>query len=76
MLSLYDLKCENFNSPIGIATDKPRFSWKLRSDARGCAQCSYQIQLSCEDDFSSLLWDSGRLAGDQSQLCEYRGEPV
>lgn len=76
MLTIYDLKCENFASPIGIATDKPRFSWKIHSDARACAQSCYQIQLSTDQSFESLVWDSGRLSGDQSQLCEYRGEPL
>lgn len=76
MLTIYDLQCENFISPIGISTDRPRFSWKLRSDMRGCAQCSYQIQLAADSDFESLVWDSGRVAGDQSQLCEYKGEPL
>ncbi len=76
MLTIYDLQCENFISPIGISTDRPRFSWKLRSDMRGCAQCSYQIQLATDSDFESLVWDSGRVAGDQSQLCEYKGEPL
>ena len=76
MLTIYDLQCENFISPIGISTDRPRFSWKLRSDMRGCAQCSYQIQLATDSNFESLVWDSGRVAGDQSQLCEYKGEPL
>lgn len=76
MLTIYDLQCENFISPIGISTDRPRFSWKLRSDMRGCAQCSYQIQLATDSEFESLVWDSGRVAGDQSQLCEYKGEPI
>lgn len=76
MLTIYDLQCENFISPIGISTDRPRFSWKLRSDMRGCAQCSYQIQLATDSDFESLVWDSGRVAGDQSQLYEYKGEPL
>ena len=76
MLTIYDLQCENFISPIGISTDRPRFSWKLRSNMRGCAQCSYQIQLATDSDFESLVWDSGRVAGDQSQLCEYKGEPL
>ena len=68
MLIIYDLKCENFASPIGIATDKPRFSWKIRSDARACAQSSYQIQLATDPNFESIAWDSGHLSGDQSQL--------
>lgn len=76
MLTIYDLQCENFVSPIGISTDKPRFSWKIRSDARSCAQCSYQIQLASDSIFENIIWDSGRVAGDQSQLCEYRGEPL
>lgn len=76
MLTIYDLKCENFASPIGVATDKPRFSWKIRSDARACVQSSYQIQLAADAEYKALVWDSGRLAGDQSQLCEYRGEPL
>ncbi len=76
MLTIYDLQCENFVSPIGISTDKPRFSWKIRSDARSCAQCSYQIQLASDSSFENIVWDSGRIAGDQSQLCEYKGEPL
>ena len=76
MLTVYDLKCENFAAPIGISTDRPRFSWKLRSDARNCMQSAYQIQVALDESFEAPVWDSGRLNGDQSQLCEYRGEPL
>lgn len=76
MLTIYDLSCENYVEPIGLNTDTPRFSWKIRSDTRACNQSVYQIQVAENPEFSPLLWDSGRLAGDQSQLCEYRGEPL
>lgn len=75
MLKLYDLECENFISPIGIGTGKPRFSWKIHSDLQNCLQESYQIQISKSSDFSKILWDSGIVTSEQSHLCEYTGEP-
>ncbi len=76
MLKLYDLECENFISSIGLGTAKPRFSWKIHSDLQNCFQKSYQTQVSRNSDFSTVLWDSGIVATEQSRLCEYTGESL
>ena len=74
MLSLYDLTCEYFADPIAIGTDKPRFSWKLKSDARDCLQTAYRLQVASDPRFVDIIWDSGKVQSSDSQLCEYSGD--
>ena len=42
-VSVYDLRVENLQSPLGIATGKPRFSWKISGTAQHLFQTGYRI---------------------------------
>ncbi len=69
MLSLYDLTCEHRKSPIGLPTESPRFSWKLRSDKEACQQTSYRLSIDrMLPEGASPAWDSGETESAQSVL--------
>jgi hypothetical protein len=56
------LRCENRDEPHGIDVAKPRLSWILDSGT----QTAYQIVV-------DGVWDSGKVASDQSVAVEYAG---
>jgi alpha-L-rhamnosidase len=75
-----DLRCESQSSPMGVDAVKPRLSWKLDDIRRGAWQKSYRVLVAStsakliadEGD----LWDSGKVAVEQSHLIEYGGKPL
>lgn len=77
------LRCENRVNPLGIDTHKPRLSWMAEAaepGVRGLMQSAYQIQaassLSQLRSGKADLWDSGKVASDQSIQIPYRGRPL
>ena len=67
--SVSDLRCEFRVDPLGIDTSRPRLSWVLESKDRGARQTAYQVVV-------AGIWDSGKIASDQSQNIEYGGKPL
>lgn len=71
------LRCEFAEHPLGLATDRPRFSWQLLAAEPGRTAASYQLLVA--SDLATLerdeadLWDSGRQPIPASPLVEYRG---
>ena len=59
------LRCENRLEPLGIDVGKPRLSWILDAGT----QSAYQIEI-------KGVWDSGKVASDQSVAVEYAGPPL
>lgn len=78
-ISPYSLTCEYRTDPLGIDITRPRLSWKVFDpDAtRGQKQTAYQILVATEMDRLSAgmgdLWDSGKVASDQSVQVTYAG---
>jgi alpha-L-rhamnosidase len=76
-LQVTDTRCEYREQPLGIDVRLPRLSWKLRSSQRGARQQAYRIVCAPSEDSleatGELLWDSGRVASDQSHLVAYGG---
>lgn len=70
------LKTNDILNPIGIDSDAPHFSWQMQSDAVGQKQTAYQIQLSESSDLSSPVWDSGKIADENSVAVAYKGDPL
>ena len=66
MLSVYDVRIEYQKNPIGIDVREPRVSWKIKSDDRNIRQATYQIQVSKEESFDNVVWDSDEVASDES----------
>ncbi|QXD15384.1 glycoside hydrolase family 78 protein [Rhodocaloribacter litoris] len=72
------LRVEYAENPIGIDARVPRLSWRSTSTERNARQTAYQIQAAAsEADLAAgrLLWDSGRVASDQSLFVPYGGPP-
>jgi alpha-L-rhamnosidase len=71
------LKTEYQENPLGIDTAKPRFSWRLTSQARGAGQSAYEIRVAADEEElragRSLIWDSGRVESRESVFRVYGG---
>ena len=87
-----DLRCEYLNNPLGIETAQPRLSWTLEEgnskletgnsgeSTRGIRQVAYQVLVATSQELlkkdTGDLWDSGKVASDQSILVDYAGKPL
>lgn len=77
MPSVGDLRCEYLADPLGVDTLEPRFSWRLcdPQPVRGRRQTAYHIQVQRGvGGRREMLWDSGRVASDQSVNLVYAGK--
>ncbi|MEN6337772.1 MAG: glycoside hydrolase family 78 protein [Phycisphaerales bacterium] len=75
-----DLRCEYLSNPLGVDVAQPRLSWKLESRWRGQKQTAYQILVAGSEkmlkDDRADLWDTGKVASDQSIHVVYAGRPL
>ncbi len=75
-----NLRCEYLVNPLGIDAPSPRLSWILTSSRRGEKQTAYQILVASSakllDQDSGDLWDSGKVASDESSQIVYSGRPL
>lgn len=73
-----NLLSEYLENPIGIHTQKPRFSWQLHSQEKGQLQTGYRILVaeSIYDLNNNIgqMWDSGKIESDRSTQVEYKGK--
>ena len=71
------LRCEWSVNPLGIDARQPSLSWVLESTRRGTMQGAYQVLVASSEAIlrgdRGDLWDSGRVASDQSTQVHYRG---
>lgn len=74
------LRCEHRTNPMGIETSEPRLSWQLDDDRRGARQTAYHLLVASEPDQltegKADLWDSGKVASDQTVLLAYGGSAL
>jgi alpha-L-rhamnosidase len=79
------LRCEYRENPLGIDAEKPRLSWVIedggqKSDLRGQRQTAYQVLVASSEELLKKdkgdIWDSGKVASDQSIQVEYAGKPL
>ncbi len=79
-LSIHNPRCEYKTNPVGIDEIQPRFSWELVSRQRNVMQTAYQIKVAKTaadlKKSKNLVWDSGKIASDQSVHVEYTGEKL
>ncbi len=73
MLKIGRLRCEYRENPVGIDELRPRMSWQLISEERGIMQVEYQIQVSENESFTQVSWDTGAVKSAQSIHVEYGG---
>jgi alpha-L-rhamnosidase len=89
--NLTNLRCEYRDNPLGIDAAKPRLSWvigdpiseisDLKSQIpRGQKQSAYQVLVASPPELLAKdqgdLWDSKKVASDQSIQVEYAGKPL
>ena len=65
MIAVDKLLLDYMDRPQGVE-EMPHLGWKLFSDGRNVRQSAYQWQLAEKEDFSSLLFDSGRVESEES----------
>ena len=77
---VHQLRCEYFANPLAIDVDRPRLSWVLRDDRRGARQTAYHVLVASSPEKVNRnvgdLWDSGKVASDQSVHVAYAGKPL
>lgn len=56
-LDITDLKCEHLESPLGLDTSYPRFTWQLQSTSSDMLQSAYQVIVG--SDSLSVIKDTG-----------------
>ncbi|MCC6822345.1 MAG: family 78 glycoside hydrolase catalytic domain [Verrucomicrobia subdivision 3 bacterium] len=75
-----ELRCEFLKNPSGIDVTEPRLSWILESKQRGDRQTAYQVLVATTPEKlkpgAADLWDSGKVASDQSIHVCYAGQPL
>ncbi len=80
-----NLRCEYLKNPPGIDVTKPQLSWVIqersqKSEIRGQKQTAYQVLVASSPELLSRengdLWESGKVASDQSIQVEYAGKPL
>ena len=75
-----DLRSEYRVDPQGMDCLKPRLSWVIGSNRRGELQTAYQVLVASTPERLARdegdLWDSGKVASDQSNQIEYAGKPL
>ena len=75
-----NLRCEYLVDPLGIDETAPRLSWEMVDPRRGAAQTAYRILVADDPDKlgadEGSLWDTGRIASDQSSHVVYEGKPL
>lgn len=76
MLKVSELKCEYIKNPIGIGERKPRFGWIVDSDMKNIIQKTYELQVALDENFTKLVWDTGRVEASDSVHVTYDGETL
>jgi len=75
-----DLRCEYAVNLLGIDVAQPRLSWVLVSEQRAQVQTAYRVLVASSEESlaadSGDLWDSGKVASDQSIHVVYGGKPL
>ncbi|MGD0518313.1 MAG: glycoside hydrolase family 78 protein [Thermoguttaceae bacterium] len=75
-----NLRCEYLENPLGMDAARPRLSWIIESDQRAQKQTAYQVLVAGAEDKLRAnegdLWDSGKVASDETAQIYYNGKPL
>jgi alpha-L-rhamnosidase len=79
-LIVQSLRCENLYEPLGISTNTPRLSWKIRPAGNGKSQKAYQIIVASDkkllNENDADLWNSGKTLSPSCVLVPYNGREL
>ncbi|MDQ2843546.1 MAG: glycoside hydrolase family 78 protein [Acidobacteriota bacterium] len=71
------LRCDSLENPLGVDDARPQFAWQMQDDRRNARQTAYRIFVSSTAAAVSQekgdVWDSGKVASDESLNIEYAG---
>ncbi len=67
------LRTEYLTNPLAIDDAHPRLSWIIESAERGARQSAYRIVVTTG---ATTLWDSGKVASDETVNIPYSGKPL
>lgn len=74
------LLTEGMESPLGLGTPLPRFSWRIESGEKGVLQTAYQIEVASTEERlgrgEADLWRSGRVESARQLWIAYGGRPL
>jgi alpha-L-rhamnosidase len=75
-----NLRCEYLVNPLGLDATSPRLSWIITSNQRGEKQTAYQVLVASSAKLLKQdcgdLWDSGKVASDETSQIVYAGHPL
>jgi alpha-L-rhamnosidase len=78
--SVQELRCEYLSNPLGIDVQKPRLSWLLNPAENVRGQSAYRVLVASSPAILQKdrgdLWDSGRVASEQSTWIDYGGKKL
>lgn len=72
-LTVGTLRTQYLENPLGIDSSSPKFSWQLKSDARGTLQESYQVEIATDAAMGQMVYDSGVVRSGESANVELEG---
>jgi len=79
-LTPVELSCEYAVNPLGMDVKNPRLSWTLESAKRGQSQTAFRILVASSEEALAKdkgdLWDSGKVASNETIQVLYRGRPL
>ena len=77
------LTCEHLPAPEAVDSPHPRLSWRVENEdpgARNQVQSAYRIVVAktpgTVSEGQGVLWDTGKVPGDQTRLIPYAGVPL
>ena len=80
LISVGFLRCEYLVNPTGIDQAAPRLSWVVESSQRGQMQTAYRVLVASSEANLQAdqgdLWDSGKVASDDTTAVVYAGKPL
>ena len=74
--TIVDLKVNDVYNPIGIDSEKPRFSWIMKSSVTGQKQNAYQVYVAKDSGFNNIVWNSRKKNSDSSIDVIYAGSAL
>ena len=65
-MKISKLRCDYMENPVGFDFDRPSLSWVTEAEGTNKRQSAYQLQVCLSPEFPSPLFDSGKVASEQS----------